>query len=230
MQISQSNGSGGTELSNVVGGFQIQTPPPASPLAPGSVLVGFLEGSLQAAKDLQTSITTTSLNSANMQGTLAAQVSQLESLITQVEGVVNGTSRRFTIGQFNGSSVEVAAPDLAKADRLLLSVLAAYTGPEPDLSPFGLSLAHVPRNLSSAGTASNAIQAAAQAAFTDAQNPDTLVSQLSEDMTNLTLSFARANPADVATGIAIGLGVVGAVVAIDTVGLPTLPALALALH
>lgn len=192
--------------SNVLPGFKIQPPPElSSETPPGSLSLALLESLLQANTSMRAIILGTTFDTPPTQKTLNNQISTLQSVIPQLKLVVSGAKSSLSIGQLNGTDVIVDRPALRDADRLILSAIMVIAGPWPDLSSFG--------GPPGAASTTNPVQLAAQ---------DLLALLTPQAFANFIASFVEANPDQACAFAVILTGVLGAGIAIETIGLPEL--------
>jgi hypothetical protein len=120
--------------------LQIGSVPPAPPLAPGTVTLGFLEGELSIATQLNSEAPPSPLPSD-----LAALISALNLVIPPIRSVVNGTASSANLGSFNGKPVILGAAELTQMDQLSLALLQALanTGGIGSLSSASSTLARL---------------------------------------------------------------------------------------
>jgi len=202
MPASHTPYSGAAATSNALSGFQIRALPAASVLPAGTLTLALLNATLQAIGNLQGAVSGTSYGTPAMQSTLSRQATVLQNLIPQVQSVTNGQSTGFTMGQIDGSNVNVGLQDLATSDRLLVSLLTAFAGPTPDLSKLG-----VPTDV----TTSNPVQAAAQAALSAVMNPATNPLQVNQASANFIGAYVQTNPTQATAALLMTAGVFGVV-------------------
>jgi hypothetical protein len=102
--------------------LQIAGLPPAPPLAPGTVTLGFLQAELAIAQQLNSEVTPSPLPSD-----LAALISALNAVIPPIEAVVNGAASSANLGSLNGQPVILGETELAQMDKLSLALLQAMS-------------------------------------------------------------------------------------------------------
>lgn len=124
LQAQQSSGSA-TLQSNVLQNFQIQ-PLPTGGVA-GQSTLAMLQASLAEAQRLQTAIVNTPQNSTAVQSALATQVGNLQTLVTNVQAIVqNGAS--FSLGVVGGVNITVNSTNIGDVDNLILASMQALAG------------------------------------------------------------------------------------------------------
>ena len=231
IEVAQLSSLGTTTYSNVLSGFQIQAVAAAPPLPPGTLTLALLQATLQSTTNLQSSSGTAL--ASDVQGAISSQIASLQNTISQVQSVVSGATPSFTIGQFDGSNINVGPSDLAITDRLVVGLLTTFAGPTPDLGAFsgssGGALASFHSGLAwvkpaDAPGVSSTIQGAAQAALAAATNSLTPLPQLTQALANFTGSFANANISsdDAKNYLTMMVGAVLGGVAVAVVGAPTI--------
>jgi hypothetical protein len=174
----------GSTKSNSLTGFQIQ-PLPTLASAPGATTLSLIRASLAEAQKLQTSIKNTPQDSPAMEDALGRQVTNLQTLVTNVQSVVQqGLS--FTLGAVGGVNITVTSANIADVDSLILATLQSLTSPGPGAA----------RKTTSAlgGTCLSAEAGAfAQAAMTGNGNTDTLAQTFLEASCTSNLCQAPAS-------------------------------------
>jgi hypothetical protein len=167
LQAQQSSGST-TLQSNVLQNFQIQPLPTAG--VAGQSTLAMLQASLAEAQRLQTAIVNTPQNSATVQAALATQVGNLQTLVTNVQSVVqNGAS--FSLGVVGGVDVTVNSSNIGDVDNLILASMQALSGTTGTGSQLRQKTTATPTCLSAeAGAYAQAAAAGAQNLATLAQN------------------------------------------------------------
>jgi hypothetical protein len=108
--------------SNTLSGFEIKDLP-VSTLPAGSIILGYLKGALNEAIQQQQAIKGTPLDTIRLNAALADQIMSLNTLIGQIEAVVNGSIESFALGTIDGNSIVIRSGDLLNADRLVFAVL-----------------------------------------------------------------------------------------------------------
>ncbi len=123
VQVVQSTG-GVTVTSDPIRGFQIQDLPTS--LAPaGTATLSFLIGAVDSARQLETDISGTALDTPELTAAIASQITDLETLIDEITAVWLDPSRTFTLGSIGGSPIIADASDLLAVDRLVIGILLA---------------------------------------------------------------------------------------------------------
>lgn len=112
--VQQSTGRSGSSQ------LQIQSLPPAPPSTPGTITVGFLEGIVATAMNLNSDP-----NNASLSPALSSVIAALNGMIQPLQSVVNGTAASANLGTFNGSSIVVGSSELTQIDRLLLALVGS---------------------------------------------------------------------------------------------------------
>lgn len=125
--VTQSSGAG-VRTSAALSGLQILDLPTPSAAA-GSITLNFLQGLQIQATTLQSSITGTALDSAELRSSLASQASSLGPIITAVQSVVLDATKRVSLGTVNGAIISMGAAELGQTDRLILGVLLVLASP-----------------------------------------------------------------------------------------------------
>jgi hypothetical protein len=113
------NASGGQSSTS---SFSLSAMPADSPLAPGTLTLGFLQGELAALQSYRQSIQGSSADTANFETAYNDSVKAAGEVITAVQSVINGAASA-SIGTFNGKTVNIKSADLGNADALLLNTL-----------------------------------------------------------------------------------------------------------
>ena len=126
VQVVQKKG-GVTRRSIAVPGFQIQTLPfPAAPA--GTTTLDFLTGAADLARQLQNDIPGTPLDNTDLKNAIAAQIANLDTVIAEVQAVVQDPSRTFLLGTIDGDPIIIGASDLLAVDRTIMGMLLAQAG------------------------------------------------------------------------------------------------------
>ena len=126
--------SGATSTSNALTGFQIQDLPVVSSPA-GATTLSLLKASLTVAQLLQTDIKNTTLDTPAVNTNLSTQIANLQSLIPQVQAVVQNPGQTFSLGSYNQKPITVASADLRNVDRLIVSLLQSTASGGQAASP-----------------------------------------------------------------------------------------------
>jgi hypothetical protein len=216
IQVTVTPKSGTPVSSNILSGLKIEAPP-ASSLPAGSYMLTTLHAALLADTDLQTTLIGTAIGTPDVLNELGAQVTNLNTLIADVQAVINGTSSGFVIATHNGANVVLNRTSLAAGDRIVLSLLNQLAQPIPKPAAPDLAAMGSPE---AARSASNAIQLAAEAAVAATTVP--LLNTATAQLAAGAASYAAAHPCDAAEALVFAGGVVATVAS-----LPSLPEIAL---
>jgi hypothetical protein len=185
LQATQTSGAN-TLTSNTLADFQIQALPTVGG-TPGQSTLALLVGSLAEAQRLQTAIVGTPQNSPTVQNALATQVTNLQTLVSSVQGVVQ-EGQSFSLGEVGGVNITVNSTNIADVDNLILATLQAIANP-------GMASSLHSKSTSGAGTTCLAAEAAAfaQGATSGSNNLSTLAQALLKAPST---SAACAQPAE----------------------------------
>jgi hypothetical protein len=124
VQVIQSDGSvedNGVTESNSVAGFQIQDLP-ASAEPPGSVTLGLLNEELACYDSILSGIRNTPMDTLN--AAISANIANLETVVSQIQWVVQNPGATFSLGSIRGSALTVGSSELLQSDRLILCLFA----------------------------------------------------------------------------------------------------------
>jgi hypothetical protein len=126
MTLTQSSG-GASTTSNTLNGLAILSLP-AVPGTPGNATLSLIQANLNEAQKLQNSIKGTAQDTAAVNAALAQQVTNLLTLVGNVESVVqNGLS--FTLGIIGGANIKVDPSNIGQVDSFILATLQALATP-----------------------------------------------------------------------------------------------------
>lgn len=126
LQLTQSK-NGATTQSNLLPGLNIQQPPVAAG-TPGTSTLSLIRVNLAEAQKLQTSIKNTAQDSPAVEAALSQQVSNLQTLVSNVQNVVQAGAS-FTLGIVGGVDITVNPANIGQVDTFILSTLQALANP-----------------------------------------------------------------------------------------------------
>ncbi len=169
VQIVQSSGQ-----SNAVT-LQVQDLPSAPPVPPGTVVLGFLQGSVAMATTAQANL---GISLSTLSYDVSTEISTLDNLVSLITPVVNGTASTVDLGTLNGTDISLTTVQLAQADRVLLAVLQSL-GTSAGDSPAARA------NNISAATGCPAVATAANSMFEIINNGTASVAAVSSGIQNI---------------------------------------------
>ncbi len=110
--------------SNIITDFLIaDLPYPALPA--GTTTIGFLKGAIDRARELQTEIKGTELDTPEMNAALSDFIFKADPFLVKLQDVVRDPSARVSLGSINGTEIKVGSEDLLNVDRMILGMLHA---------------------------------------------------------------------------------------------------------
>jgi hypothetical protein len=118
--------AGSTATSNTLNGLTIQALP-AVPGA-GNATLALIQANLQEAQKLQTQITGTAQDTPAVAAALAQQVTNLQSLVTDVQKVVQ-QGQSYSLGIVGGANITVTPTNISQVDSFILATLQALATP-----------------------------------------------------------------------------------------------------
>ena len=128
-----------TVVSAPVSGFQIGDLP--APLAlPGVVTLSLLKANVDIAGLEQNNIPGTLFDTDAVFSALLTQVNNFSVLSSNVEQLLQDSSRTFNIGSINGNDIAITSSDLISTDRLIMGVMLALASNQAAASPYGGTL------------------------------------------------------------------------------------------
>jgi hypothetical protein len=123
--VQKSNGVSLT--TNSLSGFAIQALPSVAG-TPGQSTLALIRANLAEAQKLQISVNGTAQGTPAVEAALAAQVTNLQTLATNIQSVVqNGVS--FSLGAIGGVNITVTPTNISDVDSLILATLQALANP-----------------------------------------------------------------------------------------------------
>jgi hypothetical protein len=127
ISVNQTSGSQSV-TSNQVAGFQVLAlPVPLSP--PGTLTIAFLQSTRDyIANTTAAGVQASTFNSSDLDVSLAAEVSALDTILPGLRYVLAHPSATYTIGTYYGQNVIITSASLAQTDQMLLGMLAAQAG------------------------------------------------------------------------------------------------------
>ena len=120
-----------SSVSNTIGNFEIQNLP-TSLADPGTVTLSFLKANVAVGWLLQNEIQGTSLDTTALNDSLSNQISNMETVASNVQALMQDPYQTFTIGEIEGTPITIDQNDLQSSDRMILAMLS---GIGPSASP-----------------------------------------------------------------------------------------------
>ncbi len=140
VQLQATQKSNGVSVTtNTLSGFGIQAVPAAAG-TPGQSTLSLLRANLAEAQRLQSAVAGTAQGTPATIAALAQQVANLQSLVVNVQGVVQqGLS--FTLGVVGGANITVTSANIADVDSLVLATLQSLANPPAGGAAYALKTA-----------------------------------------------------------------------------------------
>ncbi len=175
--------------------------------------MSFLQGTLALAVDAQTTLAGSALDTTDFASALATRITDLTTLITDIQTLQAGSSNSFTLGQINGQDITVTSADLSNSDKAILALLKAQAGiPTSSMKP---------GNSGPAATSTPTLTLQQQAdAVTQALLSDPTTPQAQAAIQNYQQAYAAQSTVAVQQGVAIGGGMLGVSTGLLGLGLP----------
>ena len=117
LQVSNSD----TIKSNSIGSFHIQNLPTSTNPA-GYVTLALFTSELSYYDSLKAQVIGTAMETPTLDSAISSNVANLSVLVSQIQGVEQGTIQSFVLGGINGVTMTVDASALQQSDRLILAL------------------------------------------------------------------------------------------------------------